>query len=533
MAEKDIVIKIRLDDSVTGAVNRIKAAFASLGTTTAKTGTGFATANKGVLTFRDSIGRFLVPLRFLNNNLFILFRRLARLRTAFFLLVTVLAVRPIINFFRTLTQESGDVQEAIEGTNEQFNLFRQRLATATAPILNEILAGINDIKKDFLIFIIKTPGFLENVLNAFNVAGGFILKVIKSVIVVMGGINPMISSIINAFMRLGTVIELQLVSIDFQIQALITRAGQKFFDIASQFNPVIRLLGLDLTKVIEHLDFQAKLAFNSAAVHAKGMTDEISAAFEDLIAVWRENTEASPIFTELVNKLPGLLKTVLPKITVVAERMGESFATNFVNGFKLATKPLEKSASDLGHNVSNAFQSAFSGTFLALMQNNLKNVKDVFVSLLQDIQKAIADFLAERVVRELINFLIEAVSGAVTAGVGSLFGPSATPDSGGTSTGSGGASTSQHGGIVGPRSVGLVGEGGPEFISSGSSPLRITPMRNVQGGGQTINITIAPQVIDGPSFESWLLKSKGTIKRILVDAATGSDITVRSAFKLR
>lgn len=110
----------------------------------------------------------------------------------------------------------------------------------------------------------------------------------------------------------------------------------------------------------------------------------------------------------------------------------------------IENKELAQLQGQIRESFKGAFRAALDGNFESFLTNKLKNA---------------AANMFDKALDNLLNVLVQNLASFIP-GIGQFF-------AGGFATG----------GVIGTGKFGLVGEEGPEFISAGSGPLRITPLK--------------------------------------------------------
>jgi len=629
-----------------------------------------ARLSKDFFRFRD---RVATSHRVLNNIFFVTFRRLARIRTAIFLVITALAIRPVINFFQRIIEDSTTASNAMAKLDEKWLIFRRTVATAFLPIFLKLKDEFHKFQLDLILFATKHPTFFSGVIFAAGVFLEVIQAIGKSFVVMAENFKDTLLLIREGLYSLFTVglgelslrisealvpekeIDRRLIDMRERFKLFWLSVQQIFgfgagkaaagigvgpggrrtpwvqqggglstlfqqmlrsftgFDpldaeYQRRFNTMLGKFSDDLFyKLVEALDKEfaekrqlrdlmenfvradissgfrqaintldrdkdfvagAKDLFSEAgplrrvfrfAPHGDVIADWVQKMTESLgrtlqawgqgsVGILKDLTEKGPLKEvrdfwtgEALTKRPGELADTVKKtlgdpevvsaFTELAERVknaknayeltGKELAFAFTLGLKEGLekdfKTLYQAVFDMAQQIRQSMESAVSDTLVLAMRGQLSKVRDVFVSFLESIQKALADFVAQRLVQETV---VRALNWAINAILGQV----------GPKTKAPAPPAAQHGGLVTRRTLMTVGEAGPEAII----PLnRSAPgLRGNSGLGTTVNVTFAPQVIDGPSFGAWLIREKQTIKRLLISAATGEDVSIRKAFRI-
>lgn len=533
MAANDIVIRIIVDNAQ-GAKLKQASAQVQQFQTEAKASTKDLGTN--IFRFRDGVNATV-------NSVAVLFRRLARLRTAFFILVNILALRQVVRLFEELTTHSADLQQRLGEIGSKFDVIKGKIADTAAPAFEAFVKLKDTFQLDLFKFFARNASAFGQMVEGFGV--------IYSLAV---GIKDLVYAIVLAFKALPSILKVGFQSIWEDLKSIPARLAESFLVTLMGIFEKIKAatkgkFGLGWISDTSGAIAESLVpAFNeaSAAVfefdqktkslqESLNLVPEVVAArkaLDELISNFNSGqyTNAPQSFIDLADALRDLEKRAKALQGLTPDKISgfQEAWKGFFDGLKGQVRTIKDLAADMGRAFREAFQSGLSDTFVALMEGRLNKIKDAVVSTLESIKRAIANFLAEKVVKDIISGI---GSSAIGKGISSLiFG-------GGNTAGFDPAGPAQYGGIAGFRQERVVGEAGPEAIvplKHGAIPVAMSGMPRAQRSTPSVvnNITFSPQVIDGPSFSSWLNKEKNTVKRIMVEAAVGGDMAVRSAFKV-
>ena len=162
-----------------------------------------------------------------------------------------------------------------------------------------------------------------------------------------------------------------------------------------------------------------------------------------------------------------------------------------------AIKSLQTLGQTMGEAIAGGINKGLSDAWLAVMTGKFDDLKEAAKSTLEAINRAIADFIGNMIFQRMVNPWLQSFFSGMFSPAAPLIGPPVPA-----------APTGQ----IGPR------------LESGNFITR-------DGGGAGVNIVLAPQVIDGPSFSAWLVKEQDTIGNIMVEAVRGRSSQVREAFR--
>jgi len=469
------------------------------------------------------------------------FRAVARLRTAFFILLTVLAIRPIIRFFQDLATYSGSA--ALE-----FSKFYDWVA--------KLLALIGEKAAPLLKFVFElTKAGITSAVGFLSSAHGVIELLVQSIEVLIDGLKLIgyglivviqsLRAIYNLSFALGSAIAYIrakfLEFISFILSKLTDLSAKIFGNLkealsGSWFVPewlldfitklenfqrkaskVAEEFKADYAAVAEVAKSTAAAAFEAAAKNA----ESAAAAFPKLLGVLEDLYSLSPEgrkFTELLQQLVTdtirILKELEDSPNLAALVAG---VTTFAAGFVQAVGDAKAALLSFGQAVEQSLERGFSDTFLEIMAFRFNKFRDIVVNTLESLKKAIADFLAKQAVSALLGSVLgPIVSGAANLLTGGLFG----------------------GGNEGPGT--LINAAGEEVniatgtvIPAGGRLQASLPTRTALPVGRTMNVQLNISSLDGADTLAVLTKHKQKILDIFNEAGSGGDLVTRTTIGRR
>jgi methyl-accepting chemotaxis protein len=540
--------------------------------------------------FRDNVAKSTKTFNVFANAGAKLFRRLARIRTAFFILATFLATRQIFNFFLTLGKQSASFAKELSSITKRLNVLKGILGDALTPTVKKLGDALFKLLQSALDFT-QTEDYkdLIYIFDRVTVALFRIGKVIYNVTNLTGGFVAALSRMSQAL------IENVSVTGEWMKLKLTAWIQELTLGVSGYLVPVEQVAKAQM----ELADFQRKhlkllkptqAELDKMAESVKGMTD----AIKDLISDSGEG---------------GIIQTIGDGLAEVGENAGK--AKNAVQSMSKAMSESLKRVRDkildetfqtmftrFLEGVRSAAEKFLGDTFLAVMQGKLSKVKDLFRALVTDIQRELSKLASRQLIQTVVGGIANMPWGSIlgagtTAGAGVLQNAAqpapgvlqnAAQPAGAGSSGWGPygqyksefplpnvpayippgpfTHTAQpfigpqrppippgpfsdrlkdmpfrikgglaHGGIVqGTQNV-TAGEGGiPEAfvpLKGGNIPVSLS------GGGRGGNVTlvIAPQVIDGASFGAWLKKESKVITDIVSAGVGGNSTKLRESIR--
>jgi tape measure domain-containing protein len=278
---------------------------------------------------------------------------------------------------------------------------------------------------------------------------------------------------------------------------------------------------LEQTKAFEEqvLELQNAIALESA------ITDEMKRQTELKIAL--ADIDRSGLSDERKDTLRALTESVFQKRTDNADPLNQYFnqLTEKVNDTRGQITQLAQTVeSELGSAISNSITGLIDGT---------TTVEEAFSQMFANIGKAFIDMAAQMLAQKAVLALLSA------------FGPSPAPAGFGGVTGGRGPEffgpAFATGGVMAPNSMALVGEHGPELVTTGSSPKYVTNASQTNalakyspgggGGGNSGPVTVnynGPQL----TFDGNQYISKDALPEIINTAAKqGAKLGEANTFK--
>jgi lambda family phage tail tape measure protein len=194
---------------------------------------------------------------------------------------------------------------------------------------------------------------------------------------------------------------------------------------------------------------------------------------------------------ELMMKLNELYDEQIEKIveTIAAtDEQQKMFSTGWTNAWEKYKQDASDNAK-MAHDLFNTFAGGMEDAFVKFIETGKLSFKD----LINDMLKAIVRFMAKQAVMKFLGLLGGAIGGPLGA---VLTGFSASQGGGNDS-----------GGIIGPGSIGLVGEKGPELIKGPAQVIGRQQTNDIfagggMGGGVTYNIVAN----DALSFKQMIMR---------------------------
>lgn len=459
------------------------------------------------------------------------FRAVARLRTAFFLMITVLAVRPVINFFKSLAEYSGTAAAKFAEFGEMWGRFLSLIGERTGPLLESIFNFITTALGQFIEQLQQSSGFIRTLVEVWDLVADVIKGAANSMILLIDGLR----------------------AISYLMQGLGNKLSEWFYKavswIADKLNPALAWLkdrlievaiGLrlmadewwapswlkDMSSVIERIadslpkisGFAGDVADASAAEakknfalfehHAKNAVE----AAREAIANIGDMFSTSPAAKEFGDRIIKFIDDVKVAYDILIAKGNETRAELLASiaalsaGFIANIKEMKDSLIEFSNAISQALERGFSDTFLAVMEFRFNKFKDILVSTLESIKKAIADFMAQRVVASLL--------GGLTTGLNAL--------AGGLFPGAGGTADYGAAVIETPGGFNTVPVGSPASLTT-TFPVSRTPLPSGGGGGGTINI----YALDTQDVYKALVKNRKAVLDIINEGGSGGDMQTR------
>lgn len=521
----------------------------------------YGSLKTGIFSFRSDIEGFNNKLL---NSIAVGIRGLARLRTAAFLLVTVFAVRPVFRFFDELVAASTEATRRIEKSQEQFKFKMQEFAIIFEPLKKIFNEMIELFKTELLNAFIKLAPFIGRLARAIGDVAALVYVFIDALKVLQLTLDGIFYSI-DRF-----VVGLSVAWFDF-----LTTSGNSVVFFADKVATEMKFLTKHMPEwvrnsvgsVADYLqnDIPQQVKFAKDALqlankelnaletkslrdtkgkgYATAITDAIREAVGRIPEILGRETPLQEFFLTLdtsIQEAAAKLDAKMDELATAANARHKAFLATtagqivanlnvFVDEFNKATKSLTESFAQFAQDSASAFKNAFSDVFFNIMEGKFNKFRDIIINFLNGIKRAIANFLAEQVTRELIGRVLGAVAGGIGGlitgqgvGAGASYGAqnkqvSTTPH--------------QHGGVVTGSSMVPAGEAGPEaFVPLHGNKI---PVRIEGGGsGRPVQVNFNINAIDGPSTAAWFAKNKAQIKKIFIEAAAGEDMAVRRAYKL-
>jgi len=571
------------------------------------------------ITFRDSVAS---SHRILNNVFFRTFRRLARIRTAIFILTTFLAVRPIFRFFTGLIEDSALVEGNMTLIDERWLKFRRTLAEKLLPIFKMFKERFYEFQLDLIAFASRHGKFFYGLTVVIGTLIDLVVRLGKSFVVLAENWRDSAQLMGNAWKFVGKSIAAGIIEMlrdalapekvipALHIEQLKAAYEKAVEDLANFKGPIsavqdayeaLKKARAEALKTLEnpamakggpsieaggwgyyllqglmpagvgtfianklHDGFASavyaydqeigKLVLHMDNLTTKGPLKEMKDIWLEIftpafpwvrVASWVTematgvekifNEQVAPFMQKWVEKLKAERARRREAGEDVGNDLGEGVYAGLRESFIKVEETLTEASEKMGKAIRDGLQSSLSDYFVSVMEGKFNKFKDMVIGFFNSLKKAIADFVAQRVIQNAFALLfggagapgqaqgglVGIISGAITKLV--------TPSGGATSTKlDPGFESAQHGGAV--TKTGLVNVHAGEVINPPRGSRKLPGFGSNMGQGTTVVFNV--QTIDAPSFEGWLERSKGKIKRVMVEAATGGDFSVRSAFKI-
>lgn len=194
---------------------------------------------------------------------------------------------------------------------------------------------------------------------------------------------------------------------------------------------------------------------------------------------------------ELMMKLNELYDEQIEKIveTIAAtDEQQKMFSTGWTNAWEKYKQDANDNAK-MAHDLFNTFAGGMEDAFVKFIETGKLSFKD----LINDMLKAIVRFMAKQAVMKFLGLLGGAIGGPLGA---VLTGFSASQGGGNDS-----------GGIIGPGSIGLVGEKGPELIKGPAQVIGRQQTNDIfAGGGMGGGVTYNINALDSASFKAMIMR---------------------------
>lgn len=399
----------------------------------------FRSMSAGVFHFRDSVN-------VLFNSFAKVFRELARIRTAFFILVTFLGLRRVYAFFKDISDQSYAAQTALEGIQSKFSLLKLRLADRMAPIFAELGDRLMQFIDDAIEYIANEPQILEWPIKLIDkiaqAVSSLVTDVLPSLLPIARDLLAVLSSIgrvvgyifvkaIDGFKHIGPFLLEFLSEAAFGWHAFLEYMGAS----ADALDP--------FAKIHENMKVAATKMKIELERISRDMPDELrdtAGTFKDFATALTNLTNTtvseSPKFVSAVSKMVNtLLYAPMTRFTnflmknledIVAymranpvsdqtKTMTETELSfrNFAEGFSSSVKKISDAAQELGKALYTAFEGGLSDTIVAAWNFKWKSMRDIAVNMLKDIQKAMADFVARSIMKGLLEMILAPAGNAL------------------------------------------------------------------------------------------------------------------------
>jgi len=539
-----------------------------------KAKSGLAGLSKGLFGFRDKLtGAFNV----IPNLIATTFRRLARLRTAFFILITFLAVRPLIRFAQGILDESARGNFALQSFRTNYGRFKTILSERFTPAIEAILAKAIDAVITFIGYLSENKAIIPAVLTGIEGIVDAIKALTNAFLAAIEGANVLTYTLQNILGKdavsnrvqniednLKTLTDrlaeypIKLARVDAEIALVEARrkkaSGDPFFDFVkfdkeinelkkqkTQFlkdffaplrdvnNNLIEVptsgLGVGIRGLIEQLNKEKAKIVNSGFITSAQQAEEAYGRLSTYSAAALQNVKdiitLSPAWKVISDLIQAGFSGAVEDVKKTKEEVSalelqlNDFVDGFADGLTSQLKTVRELSEELGKAIRDGIVEGLGDTILNIIRGRLSKIKDVLADTLKAFQRSIANFIAQTSFDALANF---GKSVAIPA-VGTLLGL------GGTSAAPAGPPKAD-GGMVFGRQLAQIGETPEAFVplKGGAIPVRMS------GGGRAGNIVIAPSLIDGASFGVWLSRpeSKRLIRNAVKEGAGGSDAGLRN-----
>lgn len=452
-----------------------------------------------IFKFRDNVNKSFGPVV---NSIAKVFRELARIRTAFFILVTFLGIRPALRFFKDLLDESSASVRAMNKIEEKYSIIKNQLSTAIAPYLLPVFDSL--IKKVItLLDIVQNSGFRQVftsyfgvLLSAIRSIGRTVSKVTEAIVYLLDEVLQDSPEIILAFGYAGQAAFTGMYNTYQILKGVITGGSKGFQDAVDRSNNAIDALNETFENAKRNL---ASLKASGATIVVRATAATAFSADEDIkvmLAHWEK------LFQEGSEKLKQILLNGL-----TLEGVNETALDKFFQGFNEKIIDTIQAAKVLGAAVKDAFEKGLSDSFLKIMELRFNKFKDIIVSTLESLKRALADFLASAAIKGFFGDALPYLVG-IARGVGTS---SVAP--------------------VSSANLGPVNPPGPYSPPPGPGYASGFPALTSGGNTRTApNVTFNVNTIDATSFDGYLKKNKGTIRDIMNSAVSGEDSTTRFNF---
>ena len=562
MATDRVVVTFELSNKFTGVLAGLTG---SLNTFTNKIKAANAAVGSGDDPGEGKAKGFLAGMI---NNSSVIIRRLARIRTAFFILLTVFAVRPIIRVFQELISKSVEVENRFADIDSIFNVLKGNTAKGMEDVFVKLKVAIEGAKLAFVDFALSNADAFGKLLKGLYSIYQMMVVLKDVAIATSSGVKLLFSDIDTraAAQNIITIQNLLNNLIKGRQEMVKEFLGpEPFFYFGGKQGRLDSLSEAlsDRTTLIESLTKQLD------ELHKK--FDVIDKDNLKLRKDWEAGDQAAvgkailqigtqpPWLKNLVHSLDDVRKASIASgsgrkeylaalgrgedVEDIGVGIGEQFAYGFSQGFKERLGNIVIWATELGKDIQKAFKTGFSDTFFDLMEAKFSRLKDVLVNFFTSIKRAIADFLANQATKALITGIITPLATAATSyfiGGGNTYSSSGQTRGYGINYDASGnvIGSAQHGRVISRHGLYELGEGGmPEVVvplKSGKIPVEsIAGSGKRRGGGVTQVFNFSINAIDAQSGAQFIAAQKDRIKGIMLDAAVGGDMAIRNAYRLR
>lgn len=526
-----------------GEVNRLKNALSGLSSVAPRIGTAIGrlgvttnAARKSVnslttdaFRFRDSITAIASPINFIVNSIATMFRRIARLRTAFFILLTVLAVRPIVRFFDTLIDKSDEASQAVKPFRDQLQAIQIQLSRQLAPVFVQVFEQFIKFLKEVSDFVVRNEeeirdfiSLIADVVNVFRLLG-------VAAIAAFNGIKFSIFVLLETWAEFKANFiadTIQMIERGRQLGGVLGKVseavGQAILDIAVG-------VGKDPFKFIEDARKEAEM-FGAKA-------DELEVQWADSVArmtsAWnkfRSNlTQGASDFVKSIQNITiGFFRGLGVAVTETNNRV-KSAAVLFEEEMSKRLRRLKLELIEFFLDYTRFIHQIVTGTVTAIQDGLADVLVDVFTNQSKQVKDIVRQLLLD-LFRQFIQFAIRMATVKLIAGILEAFVPGGGA---GFAVGAGFGSTTQGGSRQEGGTV-----FGTQMIRAGEVPEAFVPLKKgripvtVSGGMQRpVVVNFNVQATDAASFNNQLGRSRREVTAIITAAISGQDAELRGALQ--
>ena len=437
-----------------------------------------------------------------------LFRALARLRTAFFILVTFLALRPLLRFVKDLGEVNAGVQRTFQGISTAFDQFRGKLAAAFEPVIAvlgaEVIGFFNMLRE-------KLADLDPRLIAEFVVFAKTGFKLVEAAV---HGVFLGITALVGLMRQLPFIL------------VNLVKGMEEWSTVASAIMGPYSILVIRKTKE-EWIALRTAIwdAFDVAPHEQLKGADVFGAALEKQFDEFTKSmrlamkSTGASIDEEMIAKIEKMIKLLKEPLTTGFFESWGAAIERFSAGLQQAEHTFNTLSHALGVAIRGAMEAGLSDTLVNAFEGRVDRMKDAMISFLRSINRAVADFVAKMVVQEYVLEGLKVLGGALSGALGHLLpgSPADVPASPAYLN-----ATRPWGPHPEPLPPGGGGPGGVPPWNPNS------PLHKAGGGTSTV---VNIHAIDAQSFQQLLRANRTVITEVVEAALTGSSPGIRQAVR--